>query len=274
MKASFNNESSPSKLTIDLFPRSEKSKAKPLQLKEPQAPRMTKLQLTFCIGFVFFETTKQMTTYASIGPDGKYAIDGSLTVVLAEALKFVIALALTISLEGGSFRASYFSWLFAVPAVLFVANANIFMIALHFAAPPLWTVLIQGRILLTAAVYRCFFRRRIGAARWAALIALTVGVILSQVRPDMSGMYPSLTAVALAAVACSISVASSMSVELLLKQHSCPFLLQQVQLYFFGFISSSLFWLYAAEPGAVAGAFGHFATLPMHEKVPPSFVLI
>lgn len=173
--------------------------------------------LLLCALFVAFEMCKQLFTYAALDAHGRYPVDGPLLVVAVELVKLLLSAVLALTGDGGpgAFRRAHFSWLFCIPAALMVVNANLFLLALHHASPPLWTVLVQGRILLTAVAYKTFFGRHIGRVRWAALLALTLGVAVSQLKPDLSGLYPSVTALVLAAVTCAISVASSLCVEAL-----------------------------------------------------------
>ena len=223
-----------------------------------------------CGGFIGFEVSKNLLTYQLMDDDGRYPIDGSLLVAAAELLKLVLTCMLTLAVairHINSLRLVHISYLFAVPAMLFALNSNIYMVALGYVAPPVWTVLIQGRILLTALVYRTLLGRHISLTRWSALVALTIGVVLSQLKPDFSGLYPSPTAFLLALVACSISVASSLAVELLLKHHSCPFFMQQFQLYFYGFTASQIMWYMQPSGAGVVESFAALTALDPHRKV-------
>lgn len=219
-----------------------------------------------CVGFVVLEVLKQMLTFGAVQ---EMAVDGGLVVVAAEVVKLAFATAMALcdrTYTLAQWRA-HLSLLFAAPAILFAVNSNIYMFAMRIAAPPVWAVLIQGRVLLTAVVYRAVFRRPVTLLQWGALCALSVGVALSQMKPDLSDTYVTPMAAVLAVVACAVSVASSLSIELLFKHHACPFQLQQAQLYLHGTVTAGAVWWAVTPSGTPSTAIATFVALSHWHKV-------
>ena len=160
--------------------------------------------------------------------------------IILQFMKLVLSAIMFVIYEGGVFK--HVSIKFAIPAGLYVVNNNIFLIALRYAPPGLWVLLIQSRIVLTAVVYRVILGRNISTNKWLSVIVLTVGVVMSQVKGDMSGMVVSPAAIGLALFSSVISVTTSIYVELLLKEHPSPFYEQQTQMYIHGVIASFAMW--------------------------------
>jgi solute carrier family 35 (UDP-sugar transporter), member A1/2/3 len=144
----------------------------------------------------------------------------------------------------------HLSKLYVVPAVLYIINNNLYMVALRYTTPPVWILLIQTRIALTALVYQHILGRKISRIRWAALFALTLGVVVAQLPGENGTAAFSMMAILLSGLASVVSVANSVYVEHLLKNSPGSFMEQQVQLYLYGFIGSMMWWMYSLEPGA------------------------
>jgi hypothetical protein len=205
------------------------------------------MALVYCAAFVVAETIKQVLTFASL-EDGRYVVDPGFVIVCSEFVKLIVSALLCASCERGALRLGHFSWMFAVPAVLFVINGNLYLLALQYAAPPLWMVLVQARVLFLALGYRLLFSRVLGRTRIAALALLVVGVTCSQLRPGFAGMSINTGAVVLAVAVSISSVACSLFIERLLKTHPCPFYLQQTQMYAYGLVAAVLVWLAGPQP--------------------------
>jgi UDP-sugar transporter A1/2/3 len=198
--------------------------------------------LGLCGTFLVLEVARQILTYGiKYNNNGVYPLDSSLLIVICEIVKLALCGAILVAQQG--FRLEHFSAKFCVPAVFYVLQNNIYMTALNYTTPPTFTLLIQTRIIMTALVYKFILKRPVSQMKWLSLIGLTVGVVISQMSPDMSELKVSTIAVTLATTCSVFSVANSVYVEQLLKNHPSPFVEQQVQLYFWSIIASSLFWL-------------------------------
>eukprot|EP00042_Codosiga_hollandica_P045896 m.473397 g.473397 ORF g.473397 m.473397 type:complete len:317 (+) comp57121_c0_seq2:180-1130(+) len=195
-----------------------------------------------CLGFLTVEVIKQLVTYyIRYHNHDKYPVDAGLLVAITELVKMIACLGMMVYQQG--FYIVHGSKLFAVPAILYMINNNLFLYALNYTTPPVWTLLIQTRIILTALVYRFIMGRRISTPKWWSLIGLTAGIVIAQLPQGQVGASLSLTAILLALLASAISVSNSVYVEHLLKSAPGSFMEQQVQLYAYGFVASVAWWL-------------------------------
>ncbi|XP_077999457.1 uncharacterized protein LOC144452267 [Glandiceps talaboti] len=228
----------------------------------PQRVNKTTLNLLICAAFIIFEVSKQVVTYGTKEyNNGQYPISLTTIVVFIELVKLVISFIL-LAHQGGV-STMKLSWRFAIPSFIYGMNNNLFLYALHFAPPPLWNVLIQSRVLMTAVVYRVVFKRDVPPQRWAALLLLIVGISLAEVSNSSSAhsetdtsMSLVLRAVLLSLVSAALSTAASIYTEYLFKNDRRSFFEQQVQLYFFGAVMTGIWAMYVTKgnPIAVQGA--------------------
>ncbi|XP_006819623.1 uncharacterized protein LOC100368945 [Saccoglossus kowalevskii] len=227
-------------------------------------PKLWELQIVWnviiCCAFILLDVLKQFGTYGTKEYNsGKYPISQATIVVLTEMIKLVVTMAI-LYCQGGLYTMKL-SWKFAIPSLIYGMNNNLYLYALNFAPPPLWNILIQSRVFMTALIYRIVFHRRIPPLRWMALFLLIFGISLaeasgsSQNNTTMASMNYLLFAVLLSVVSASLSTAASVYTEYLFKNDERSFCEQQVQLYTYGVVMTGAWALYITNghPFAVQG---------------------
>ena len=128
--------------------------------------------------FICLDLWKQVTSYGiKYYNNDQYALPQTLVVGITEILKLVLSFLLL--LYQGLLKDVSFTWLFAVPAVIYAINNNVYLYALHYTTPPVWNILIQLRIIFTALVYRFWFKRNVTRLQWAALLMLVSAIVLT-----------------------------------------------------------------------------------------------
>lgn len=141
--------------------------------------RNAKVMAVYCAFMLATDTSKQMTSYGmKYYNGGTYPLPQTEIVALAELLKFFVFLLLTCVSESGLGQIKISVW-YAIPSVVYVANNNIFYLALNYTTPPVWNILIQLRVVLTALTYRVFFKRTVTPIQWTALAVLISAIVLS-----------------------------------------------------------------------------------------------
>lgn len=92
--------------------------------------------------------------------DGKYPLDQTALVAIVEFIKLSIVAFMYLvqckrnSSSGISNPPFKFSIKFVVPSLLYTVNNNLYYLALTLVAPPIWMIIIQSRIVMTALVYK------------------------------------------------------------------------------------------------------------------------
>lgn len=66
----------------------------------------------------------------------------------------------------------------AIPSFCYAINNNIYLYALRFTTPPVWNLLAQSRLILTALTYTLVFKRPMAVVQWAGISLLLLGVML------------------------------------------------------------------------------------------------
>ncbi|CAK0807438.1 unnamed protein product [Prorocentrum cordatum] len=123
----------------------------------------------------------------SKSPDGSYAYSMPGVVFTAEAVKLCLSFAM-LSAERGSLPAAAGAvlggplghWLaYVVPSLLYSVNNNLDMLNNQHMDPATEQVLVQGKILTTGIVWWLVFREHMPARKWAALVLLFLGTVLT-----------------------------------------------------------------------------------------------
>ena len=135
--------------------------------------------LLFVLIYVGLDVWRQVSSYGmTYFNGGKYPMSHTWIVSVTESLKFFIFFAILTA--QGNLRKIRPSLWFAVPAVIYCVNNNIYFIALYFTSPPIWNIFVQQRLILTALIYRLVFKRRMSRTQWTALAVLMVTIVMSQ----------------------------------------------------------------------------------------------
>ncbi|XP_014678962.1 PREDICTED: CMP-sialic acid transporter 1-like [Priapulus caudatus] len=165
---------------------------------------------------------------------GVYPMPQTAIVCATEAIKLLLMVVMATT--NGVWREISPSAYFAVPSVVYAITNNLYFFALHYTTPPVWSVLIQSRVIITALVYRFWFKREVTNVQWVALVMLLVAIAMSQVSGKSSSpesMNLLLVAMALSLIQACLSVIASVYTEYLFKTDKRSFVEQQLQMYFF-----------------------------------------
>ncbi|CAK9297500.1 unnamed protein product [Gordionus sp. m RMFG-2023] len=126
----------------------------------------------YCITFIILDVAKQVVTYSiKYYNNGLYPLPQTQIVAWIEAIKLLCcAIALFYSYHHNHNKSKFkLSPLFAIPALIYSLNNNLYLIALNYTTPPIWLMLIQSRVFLTALVYRFWFGKRLTRLQWFSL---------------------------------------------------------------------------------------------------------
>ena len=173
--------------------------------------------LSLGIIFLFIDVWKQVASYGMrYFNGGTYPLPQTQIVAITELVKFIVFLIVLISRN--ELTLLKVSLWYAIPSCIFAINNNIYLYALNFVTPPLWAVLIQLRIVITAIVYRVLFKRFITGVQFAALIALMITIACTQltgteVDVKTTTMAALLPVVLLAAFGSTLSVFGTVTME-------------------------------------------------------------
>lgn len=147
--------------------------------------------LFLCSTFIFVEMAKQVTTYAlRYQHNGKYPMIQTSLVAIVEFIKLSTVSILFISKR--KFDRTYtnepltLSWKFIIPSVIYAINNNLYYFALNIVAPPIWMVIIQSRVVLTALAYKFIFKRQVTSVQWLGTVFITIAVVTNEL-PNLFG---------------------------------------------------------------------------------------
>mmetsp|Transcript_59871 Transcript_59871/g.140991 ORF Transcript_59871/g.140991 Transcript_59871/m.140991 type:complete len:365 (+) Transcript_59871:165-1259(+) len=118
-------------------------------------------------------------------------------------------------------RSGRFPVMVIVPSILFALYNNLFITALSMLKPETVQVLLQGRIICTAALSVAFLKRELTAGQWFAIVLLVIGCGTSQLgrlETMESGLQLPLTAYMVLAAAVCCGSLSSVLLERALKE--------------------------------------------------------
>eukprot|EP00316_Scyphosphaera_apsteinii_P015812 CAMPEP_0119303044 /NCGR_PEP_ID=MMETSP1333-20130426/4539_1 /TAXON_ID=418940 /ORGANISM="Scyphosphaera apsteinii, Strain RCC1455" /LENGTH=391 /DNA_ID=CAMNT_0007305605 /DNA_START=228 /DNA_END=1403 /DNA_ORIENTATION=+ len=174
----------------------------------------------------------------------------SVAVFFAEVLKFVAAVVL-LALERRSMRVAVrligtllheYSWetmQFAVPALCYTLQNNLWYYALSHLDPVTAAVTSQMKVITTAIASVLMLGRRLTQLQWLALAALTVGLVVMQMKETRASSSPrstppdSLGGASAMLLATVLSAYSGVYLEKLFKTLKLTIWLQSVQLSIF-----------------------------------------
>lgn len=132
----------------------------------------------YSFAYIILEVWKQVATYGmKYFNNNTYPFPQTQIIAITELMKLVVFAGIVI--HNGEINKVKFSMWYAIPSVIYAINNNIFYYALHYATPPLWSILIQLRIPFTALAYRCCFNKLLTSLQWCALFVLVAAIALS-----------------------------------------------------------------------------------------------
>ena len=175
-----------------------------------------------CLSILFYMTVyinidvwKQVTTYGiKYYNGGVYPVPQTFVVTVTELMK--LAMFLVIAAREGTLNKIKLSPLYALPSLLYAVNNNIYFLALNYTTPPIWNIVIQIRILVTAVAYRVIFKKVITPVQWLALCLLMSAIIATQLAAgDVNGVVGADLTIplTLAAMGSTTSTAAAFTME-------------------------------------------------------------
>lgn len=140
--------------------------------------------ITFSLYIILFVFQGVFVT-ASKTENGGYDYNTTLVVFLSELLKLILsALLYTIRKENKPhiFKAIALNYklllLYFVPSLLYCFYNNLAFINLSHYDPTSYYVLLQFRVVLTAILFQCLFKKKLTYMQWISLAILTLGCMI------------------------------------------------------------------------------------------------
>eukprot|EP01114_Cavostelium_apophysatum_P021051 TRINITY_DN7235_c0_g1_i1.p1 TRINITY_DN7235_c0_g1~~TRINITY_DN7235_c0_g1_i1.p1 ORF type:complete len:318 (-),score=48.07 TRINITY_DN7235_c0_g1_i1:77-1030(-) len=196
-------------------------------------------------------------TYSKQNTDTEhgYSYSTTTTILLAEALKFVIA-AILLKAEGLpiNFRLNRETLMYSLPAVIYFIQNNLVFVALNYVDAATYQVLVNLKIITTGILFRFVLQRYLSSLQWSALVLLMIGCATSQL--SLSCDAESLFAVppigiAICVTLSVLSAAAGIATEWIMKNSSLktdPLQRQNLHLYFFGIIFNGIGYIAERDP--------------------------
>ena len=134
--------------------------------------------------------------------------------------------------------------LFAIPALIYmVMNGMVFLI-LKYVSPPDFQIMTTMKVFTTAILFVIIMRRPMHRLKWISLILLTIGVMMSQMKPNMDRLSLLYTGdldhlfkgIGLIMIHAWLSGLASVYTEYLMKSGCESIHIQNAQLYTYGII--------------------------------------
>jgi len=203
--------------------------------------------------YVVWETINVLCIAWAKDPATKEAAYSAPTLVFAaESAKFAISAAELRRAGLGAADVDWVqNWKFAIPALLYSINNNLFVYILRIVPGSVFQMLSNLRSLYTGVLFYFLMDRRLSRQQWMALVLLVVGAGLCQYAntDDDSNLRVSQWGVFLSVVYGFISVGAGVWSELLLKKGTKGIHLDNSQLYAYGMFFNFVGVLVAARAG-------------------------
>ena len=188
--------------------------------------------------YVVWETVNVLCIAWAKDPVTKQAAYSAPSLVFAaESTKFAISAAELRRAGMGAADVDWEqNWKFAIPALLYSINNNLFVYILRIVPGSVFQMLSNLRSLYTGVLFYFLMDRRLSRQQWMALVLLVVGAGLCQYAntDDDSNLRVSQWGVFLSVVYGFISVGAGVWSELLLKRGTKSIHLDNAQLYAYG----------------------------------------
>ena len=188
--------------------------------------------------YVLWETVNVLCIAWAKDPVTKKAAYSAPSLVFAaESAKFAISAAQLRRASLGAADVDWEqNWKFAIPALLYSINNNLFVYILRIVPGSVFQMLCNLRSLYTGVLFYFLMDRRLSGQQWVALLLLVCGAALCQYAniDDTSHLRVSQWGVLLSVVYGFISVGAGVWSELLLKRGTKSIHLDNAQLYAYG----------------------------------------
>jgi len=150
----------------------------------------------------------------------------------------------------------------AVPGVAYQVLNNLNFVTLYYVDAPTFQILGNLKIVATGIAGQCLLKRRLSPGKWLALVLLTLGAAVSQIKPGQRGGFHADRVLGYASALCCVFLSATMGVftEAFMKGNRASIHFQNVQLYVFGILANGVALLYRGEVGpyATSGLFRGF----------------
>lgn len=147
--------------------------------------------------------------------DGKYEYSSNTVVMCVEISKFVISMImLTREVGTSGVKEKFSNWKmktslpFLVPGLLYMINNNLEFVLRREIDIARFSAIANLKILTSGILFRVFLGRELTSRKWLGLLLLTLGVSLTEYKPDQvaeEGSSFSTYSICLAMLYCSIS---------------------------------------------------------------------
>lgn len=175
----------------------------------------TKFHAVIFVGYMGLFINQGILVTATKDKDNKYSYNPTITVLLSEILKLIVASILFVK-ESGVFALfqgfiRYFNvfLLYLVPSFLYCLYNNLAFANLSSYDPTTYFLLLQFRVVVTGVVFQVIFKKQLSRMQWFSLFLLTFGCIVKQLDTTAANGIPKL------------SIAFNMSLALILVQIFC-----------------------------------------------------
>ncbi|ELU08375.1 hypothetical protein CAPTEDRAFT_227690 [Capitella teleta] len=175
-----------------------------------------------------------------------YPVPQTSVVFMTECFKFVSFIVIVTWTKGFTgLRSVSPSIGYAVPSICYAVNNNIYLYALRFTTPPVWNVLAQSRLILTALTYTFVFKRTMAVAQWFAISLILFGVVIL----NFSGLHGLIARTQSLPMLCYLVILSSFiavvgnfTMEYMFKNDQRDFNEMQLLVYGYGAVATGMLW--------------------------------
>lgn len=193
---------------------------------------------------VFTSSLGILTTLSQTG--GGYKYDYATIPFLAEVLKFIIC-GYLLWKESKTSKAAKVttSWssifLYPIPSIIYLVHNNVHFLTLTYVDTSTHQIMGNLKIVTTGILFRTFLKRKLSRLQWMAIVLLTIGTTVSQVKDCGEINCGSLLAAPiegylLGILSACLSALAGIYTEFLMKKNQDSLYWQNMQLYAFGIL--------------------------------------
>lgn len=191
---------------------------------------------------VFSSSLGILTTLSQTG--GGYKYDYATIPFLAELLKFLVCgYLLWKELKSPQSAAVTTEWssilLYPIPSIIYLVHNNVLFLTLTYVDTSTHQIMGNLKIVTTGILFRTFLKRKLSKLQWMAIMLLTIGTTVSQVKGCGETNCGSLLAAPiqgylLGILSACLSALAGVYTEYLMKKNQDSLYWQNMQLYAFG----------------------------------------
>ena len=210
------------------------------------------------------KTWQPLAIAKSQRPDGSYAFNKTMMVILVEFIKLVFCACVlgVVWFQTHPAKRSALvnlpflqSLHFLVPSVLYGVSNTVVYHGMGYIHPALFHIFGNFRIIIAGILYRFIMGKKNTDTQWAALVLLTAGAILASPEisnPEVLDSSNTFYGMVLIVIMCLCSTSSSIYIELNYKKtEELSIFFQNIVLYVYGIAINALY-LIVTDDGTVA----------------------